>query len=87
MYRHEQHKDGYYIHRSARWKGPDGRRTGLVMREEMEFREEQEEDFIYQVARWVHGKGYEVLYYTSSRNEANRVYCVTLSLESLNQVA
>jgi len=53
------------------------------MREEMEFTEEQEEDFIYQVARWVKGKGYEVLYYTGSWGDASRVYELTLALESL----
>ena len=74
-YRYERHQNGYYIHI---WSA-----CGLVMREEMEFTEEQEEDFIYQVARWVKGKGYEVLYYTGSWGDASRVYELTLALESL----
>ena len=79
MYKYEQHQNGYYIHKYSI--------TGLVLREEMEFTEEQEEDFIYQVARWVKGKGYEVLYYTGSKAEATLVYRLTLALESLKGYA
>ena len=78
-YQYERHQNGYYIHKYSI--------SGLVLREEMEFTEEQEEDFIYQVARWVKGKGYEVLYYTGSKAEANQVYRVTLALESLKGYA
>jgi len=82
-YRYEQHQNGYYIHKAA----VADSESFLILREEMEFTEEQEEDFIYQVARWVRGRGYEVLYYTGSKAEANRVYCLTLALDSLCQVA
>ena len=82
-YRYEQHQNGYYIHKSA----VADQKSILILREEMEFTEEQEADFIYQVARWVRGRGYEVLYYTGSKAEANRVYCLTLALDNLSQVA
>ncbi len=77
MYKYELHQDGYYIHKFG---------GGIVMREEMIFREEQEADFIYQVARWVKGEGYEVLYYTGSKGDASRVYDLTLALDTLSSL-
>lgn len=62
-------------------------RGGLVMREDMEFGDNQEEPFRFQVARWVRGKGYEVLHYTGSRREAQEVYDLTVELDSLSQMA
>ncbi len=71
----QEHKDGYKIHKFSG--------CGLVMREEMFFTEEQEEDFKYHIARWVKGKGYEVLYYTGSLLEACTIYSTTLLLKRL----
>ena len=36
----------------------------------MEFGDNQEEPYRFQVARWVRGKGYEVLHYTGCQREA-----------------
>ncbi len=71
----QEHKDGYKIHKFSG--------CGLVMREEMLFTEEQEEDFKYHIARWVKGKGYEVFYYTGCLLEACTIYSTTLSLKRL----
>lgn len=72
-----EHKDGYKIHKFSG--------CGFVMREEMIFTEEQEEDFKYHIARWVKGKGYEVLYYTGSLLEACTFYSTSLSLSNLTK--
>ena len=72
------YQNGYYV-----WSF----RGGLVMREDMEFYQDQEEPFRFQVARWIKGKGYEVLYYTGSQCEAQEVWELTVKLDSLNQVA
>ena len=73
----EQYQDGYKIHKFSG--------CGLVLREEMIFTQEQEQDFKYHIARWVKGKGYEVLYYTGRLTEACTIYSTTLSLNSLTK--
>ena len=70
IYRHEQQQSGYYIHRFG---------NGLVMREEMDTY-----SFLYQVARWLGGDSYEVLYCTGSKGDASRVYDLTLALDILS---
>ncbi len=77
MQQEREYLNGYKIHKFSG--------CGLVLREEMIFTEEQEEDFKYHIARWVKGKGYEVLYYTGSLLEACTIYSTTLSLNNLTK--
>ena len=72
-----EYQDGYKIHKFSG--------CGLVLREEMIFTQEQEQDFKYHIARWVKGKGYEVLYYTARLLEACTIYSTTLSLNNLTK--
>jgi hypothetical protein len=53
------------------------------MREDMEFGDNQEAPYRFQVARWVRGKGYEVLHYTGDQREAQEVWELTVKLDEL----
>ena len=75
---YQLYQNGYYI-----WCF----RGGLVMREDMEFCDNQEEPFRFQVARWIKGKGYEVLHYTGCQRDALEIYELTVKLGTLSQVA
>ena len=76
MNQEQQYQNGYKIHKFSG--------CGLVLREEMIFTEEQEQNFKYHIARWIKGKGYEVLYYTGNLLEASFIYTTTLSLNNLS---
>jgi hypothetical protein len=77
MQSEQEYLNGYKIHKFSG--------CGLVLREEMIFTEEQEQDFKYHVAQWVKGKGYEILYYTGDQGEALRIYYTTFGLTQLKK--
>ena len=71
------YENGYYI-----WQRlPIS--EGLVMREDMMFNQGVEAPYRYQVAIWIDGKGYDVLYYSECMVEALEIYELTKQLQTL----
>ena len=79
------YENGYYI-----WQRlPIS--EGLVMREDLEYNYQchrggfqgVETPYRYQVAIWIDGKGYDVLYYSECMVEALEIYELTKQLQTL----
>jgi hypothetical protein len=82
------YENGYYIWQRLRlgWRWtqlPPPRQSNLVMREDLEFNQGVEAPYRYQVAIWIDGKGYDVLYYSGCMVETLEIYELTKQLQTL----